>query len=105
MDILVRIIINLLLAVDQLANTALLGHPDETISSRLGRSIGKERYIWVRWFRLLVDGIFFFDYEMRDGVRIGHCEKSVMPLEQQNFRLFTKYEVWAWSYDGNISAT
>lgn len=89
----IRFIVNLFLAADQLINTLLLGHPDETISSRLGRSIGKERYRWVKYLRVIVDTMFFFDTEGNKG----HCEKSVMPLEQQNFRSVIDYEIWSWN--------
>ena len=88
-----RYFVNLFLAVDQCLNTLLLGHPDETISSRLGRSIGRERYFWVSYFRRFVDTLFWFD---TDGER-KHCEKSVMPLEQENFRLMIDYEIWNWN--------
>ena len=88
-----QFIFNYLIAIDQLANTLLLGHPDETISSRLGRSKGKERYFWVKWFRIFVDTLFFFD---TDGEK-KHCEKSIMPLEQQNFRELIDYEIWSWN--------
>jgi len=86
-----RYIINLLLAVDQILNTLLLGHPDETISSRLGRSIENERYEWVKRLRIGVD--YVFD-------KLGdpeHCKNSVMPLEQENFRTMTDYEIWSWN--------
>lgn len=100
---LIRYILNYLIACDQLLNSILLGHPDETLSSRLGRSIGKERYFWVKWFRISIDKMFFFDFKMIrfDDTpklkRINHCEKSVMHLEQQNFRTVVDYEVWHWS--------
>lgn len=84
---------NLLLGLDQLLNTILLGHPDETVSSRLGRSIGKERYFWVSPLRILIDTVFWFD---KEGTK-GHCEKSIMPLEQQNFRTVIDYEIWSWN--------
>jgi len=89
-----RLIVNYLLAVDQMANTLLLGHPDETISSRLGRSADNHRYFWVDWLRKLVNVMFFFDKGPNGE---GHCEKSVMPLEQENFRKFTDYELWSWN--------
>lgn len=97
-----QLLYNLLLCFDQVLNTFLLGHPDETLSSRLGRSIGKERYFWVKWVRLGIDALFFFDkgkkYVNEDTyIIIGHCEKSVMPLEQQNFREVVDYEIWSWS--------
>lgn len=91
---------NLLLAIDQFLNTLLLGHPDETISSRLGRAKGKERYFFVAPLRVLIDTLFWFDYELYDdGHTARHCEKSVMPLEQQNFRTVVDYEIWSWQKD------
>lgn len=90
---------NYAIAIDQLVNTLLLGHPDETISSRLGRSMDKERYFWVKWLRLSVDSLFFFDYKICQdtGRKKGHCEISVMPLEQENFRTMVDYEIWNWT--------
>ncbi len=84
---------NLFLAVDQALNTILLGHPDETLSSRLGRTVGKERYFWVNPARTAIDTLFFFD----KNEKMNHCEKSVMPLEQQNFREMIDYEIWNWN--------
>ena len=95
----IRFIINIFLAYDQLVNTFLLGHPDETLSSRLGRTIGKERYFWVKPFRKFVDFLFFFD---KDKER-NHCERSIMPLEQQNFRELINYEIWSWNKSNNIN--
>ena len=92
-----KYLFNIFLAVDQDLNTLLLGHPDETLSSRLGRTIGKERYFWVKPLRVLIDYIFFFDHEIKNGRTIYHCERSVMPLEQQNFREMIDYELWNWS--------
>ena len=85
----IRFVVNILLSLDQLLNTLLLGHPDETLSSRLGRAMGKERYVWVKWLRVFVDTLFFFDKD--------HCKNSVMPLEQQNFRTVVDYELWSWT--------
>lgn len=55
---------NLLIAIDQLANTILCGWPDETLSSRCWRLslAGKD------WPRKVVDTIFFFDPD--------HCFQS-----------------------------
>jgi len=104
MKVLIRIITNLLLSLDQMLNTVLLGHPDETLSSRLGRTVENERYFWVKWLRVLVDFIFFFDVKYtKDGVKLKHCQKSVMKLEQKNFRKFVNYEVWSWSKNSNYS--
>lgn len=92
---LTRFTVNYLLAIDQLANTLLMGHPDETISSRLGRAHRDGyRYRWVKWFRATVDAMFFFDKGPNGE---GHCENSIMPLEQQNFRTRTDYELWSWT--------
>jgi hypothetical protein len=92
-----RFTINSFLALDQLFNTIMMGHPDETISSRLGRASGKERYFWVRWFRLFVNKLFWFDYTCDDmGNIVPHCESSIIPLEQTTFRTLD-YELWSWS--------
>jgi len=100
MKIVKQLVFNLFLTLDQLANTLLLGHPDETLSSRLGRSKGKERYWWVYPCREIIDLIFFFDTEtLPDGRIMYHCEKSIMPLEQQNFRTMVDYEIWSWQVD------
>lgn len=90
-----RLTVNCLLAIDQFANTILLGHPDETISSRLGRAEGKERYFWVKWFRVLVNAMFWFD---RGPNGEHHCAASVIPLEQTTFRTLD-YEIWSWQKD------
>ena len=85
-----RYTVNLFLGADQALNTILGGHPDETISSRLGRSIGRERYFWVKWLRVSVDFVanLFGDP--------NHCYNSIMPLEQQNMKIWD-YEVWSWN--------
>lgn len=90
-----RYVVNLLLGVDQMVNTILLGHPDETISSRLGRAKRDgDRYRWVKFVRGFVDTLFLFD---RGPNGEKHCENSIMPLEQENFRKFANYEIWSWS--------
>lgn len=48
-----------LIALDQLFNTILGGHPDETLSSRAYRTEQKGR-LFGRLFRPLIDGIFFW---------------------------------------------
>lgn len=94
MDKVKRYGINKAIALDQWGNTELLGDPDETISSRLGRSIGKERYFWIKWFRIFVDMLFLFDTGIdKKGNKIGHCQKSVIPLKSIN------YEIWNWNKD------
>ena len=54
-----------LIAVDQLANTILAGHADETLSARayrLSRDRGRH------WSRRVIDALFFWDE--------NHCEES-----------------------------
>lgn len=97
-DDMIRYAVNKGLAMDQWGNTELLGHPDETISSRLGRSIGRERYFWVKWLRIAVDAAFFFDYRVakKTGRKIKHCEKSIIHFEQETFKDLD-YEIWDWN--------
>lgn len=38
---------NILIGVDQLLNTILFGHPDETISSRIGKYIRRNSPGWI----------------------------------------------------------
>jgi hypothetical protein len=57
---------NMLIALDQLANTVVGGDPDETISSRAGKSNGKLA-------RVLCRVLHLFDPE--------HCKKSIEPDE------------------------
>lgn len=70
-----RYFLNLLIAIDQLFSAIAFGDPDETISSRLGKTQrGDFGPVWfaVWWpLRLLVDLIFF----PFDGW--GHCRKSI----------------------------
>lgn len=49
--------------------------------------------------RVIVDSLFFFDREVDEdtGKILRHCEKSIMPLEQQNFREMIDYEIWDWT--------
>lgn len=90
---------NFAIAIDQLLNTILLGHPDETVSSRLGRSVGKERYLWVKYLRISIDYLFWWDYSIdENGKKIGHCESSVIPLEN-SIRSIFQYELWSWQID------
>ena len=57
----------LLIAVDQLANTVLGGSADETLSARAWRAEQKGR-IFGRIFRPVIDGLFFWDAD--------HCKDS-----------------------------
>lgn len=49
-----KLCVNILLGIDQLYNTMMLGDPDETISSRAGRR-------WPNsWWSRLIDTLFFW---------------------------------------------
>lgn len=49
-----KYLMNLLVSIDQLANTLLGGDPDETISSRAAK--GQDRWWW-RWLGYLLEWI------------------------------------------------
>ena len=59
-----RYLVNVLVSLDQFANTLLGGDPDETISSRLGKFKGTvPPYSWLCWLLDLIDP--------------GHCDKAI----------------------------
>ena len=60
-----RYVWNLLIAIDQLVNTLLAGHPDETISSRAAKANRQGK----RWGCVLC--------RLLDVVDPDHCEKSI----------------------------
>lgn len=60
-------LINLLIALDQLANTVLRGDPDETLSSRAHRMRMKGQPVW-GWTAKVIDRLFWFDKD--------HCRTS-----------------------------
>lgn len=60
-----KYLLNLLIAIDQGANTLLGGDPDETISSRAGKGQAQGK----RWACVLCR---FLDWFQRD-----HCAKSI----------------------------
>jgi len=55
---------NLLIAIDQLANTVLLGDPDETISSRAGKR--QDTQTWAKYLCWILNKI-----------DKNHCKKSI----------------------------
>lgn len=55
---------NILIGVDQLANTLTGGDPDETISSRIGKNPDRN------WFTRLL-------YRFLDWIQPKHCEESI----------------------------
>ena len=57
-------LINLLIAVDQLANSILVGYPDETLSSRAHRMQVQGK--WFGWTARAIDAMF----------HPGHCKEA-----------------------------
>ena len=64
---------NILIAIDQLANTLLAGDPDETISSRAGKLVNRRDCTFCYW---LCRALHILDKD--------HCEKSIEPDEGKN---------------------
>lgn len=64
-----RYLIQILVAVDQLANAILWGAPDETLSSRAYRA-DRDGKILGRVLRPLIDLMFFFDPD--------HCRQAYL---------------------------
>ncbi len=61
-----RYLWNLLISLDQLANTILGGYPDETISSRMGKRLAKKNCPLCTWLCRVLD---YLDE--------NHCEDSI----------------------------
>lgn len=81
-----KYLFNLALALDQFLNVILLGDPDDTISSRLGRANRTGRPKWfVKPMTLALD----FMMEKLTG-EINHCDNSVETEE------VLEKELWSW---------
>lgn len=79
---------NMLIAVDQFANTVILGDVDETISSRTGRAILSGKAKWfVKYLQFFIDKIF----NVIDGQR-NHCINAV-----EHGKTFKN--IWKWIKD------
>jgi len=63
-----RYFFNLLIALDQLANTLTGGDPDETISSRTGKYVVRGR----GWFPCQLCKLLDFAFRQKD-----HCKNSI----------------------------
>ena len=61
----------LLIAIDQLGNTALDGDPDETISSRVGRNA-----VAGKWWALIAERVIDF-IAWRVFGQYDHCRRSI----------------------------
>lgn len=79
--------INILVSFDQLINTFLLGHPDETLSSRLGRAIkSKKPKFFVKPLACFVDGMAWLLANEKNHV-LNNIEADERPHER---------ELWSW---------
>lgn len=67
-------LLNNLIALDQLVNTILGGHPDETLSSRAYRAEQNNK-IFGKFFRPVIDGIFFWQKQ--------HCYRGYLAEKQR----------------------
>ena len=63
-----KYVYNLLISIDQLFNTILLGDPDETISSRMGKWVKRDG-----WRRDVAKPIAWF----LDKLDKNHCEDAI----------------------------
>ena len=70
MNHLKKYIFNILISLDQLVNVLLLGDPDETISSRLGKWLTDGKGTWRELVAYpICQFLWLFDY--------NHCTKSI----------------------------
>ena len=67
-----KYILNILISIDQLANSILLGDPDETISSRIGRIKQKWNGTIPRWRIVTRIADFFLD-----KIDPNHCTDAI----------------------------
>ena len=67
-------LLNNLIALDQLVNTILGGHPYETLSSRAYRAEQKGK-LFGKFFRPVIDGIFFWQKQ--------HCYRGYLAEKQR----------------------
>ena len=82
----VRWYLNILLGIDDFANSVLGGSPEESISSRTGRAYLSGKAKWFVYpLRHFVDGAAFILAKQRN-----HCVSSVEEVPIQ------PYEVWSW---------
>lgn len=75
-------LLNLGIALDQLANTVLLGTPDETLSSRAYRADVKGR-LFGKFFRPLIDCVFFLQESHCAESYLSEVKRKQLPTEFQ----------------------
>lgn len=72
----------ILIAVDQLANTVLSGYADETLSSRAHRMREKGHRYW-GWTASAIDLLFFFDPDHCRASYESERERMQLPPEMR----------------------
>lgn len=82
--------IQLAISADQNANVLWVGHPDETISSRIGRAIVSGKPKW--YIKYLLHP--FVDWCARRFGDDNHCIKAI----EHHLKMETKVEIWKWHY-------
>lgn len=80
---------NMLLSVDQNANVVLMGFPDETISSRVGRAVASGR---PKWYIRIFAPILNLAFKVIAGDK-NHAIESIEHDENFNDRA----ELWSWA--------
>lgn len=80
-NFMIQYFVNLLMGIDQFVSTILGGHPDDTVSQRLGRA-HLAGTMWTEPFRLVID---FLVYPFEPD----HCLNSL--FGRSNAR-----EIWNW---------
>ena len=83
----IKYLFNIGLALDQFANTVLLGDPDESLSGRCGRAMmsGRPKF-WVPYLASIIDWtVLLFKAEY------NHCMNSVEAEETPKEK-----EIWSW---------
>lgn len=79
-------ILQILIAIDQLANAILFGFADETLSSRAYRA-DKKGLIFGKIFRPCIDFLFFFQKEHCYQAYLEEIDKRQLPPMQFTKRL------------------
>lgn len=72
-------VLNVLIAVDQVGNTLLGGSPDETLSARAYRT-EQQGKVFGRFFRPLIDTLFWFDPDHCKSAYNSELRKLQLPV-------------------------
>lgn len=71
-------LLNLAIALDQLANVLLAGAPDETLSSRAHRMRAKGQPVW-GWTARAIDLLFFWQDDHCEGAFMREWDRRQLP--------------------------